>query len=113
MPTVYQNGFPLVVTRRYFMLIETSKDLLYIILTFAVLWFVIFFSWILFYIIMICRQAHKMISVFRTRVEQISQAAEKIKVKFENSSAYLGLIAQAVEKMVGFFVERKGAKKKK
>jgi len=95
------------------MLIETSKDLLYVVLTFAVLWFVIFFSWILFYVIMICRQAHKMVSVFRSKVEQVSQAAEKIKLKFENSSAYLGLIAQAVEKIVGFVVEKKSKKGKK
>jgi len=54
-----------------------------------------------------------MVSVFRSKVEQVSQAAEKIKLKFENGSAYLGLIAQAVEKIVGFVVEKKSKKGKK
>lgn len=113
MPAVYRRWFSVGYCLRIFMFIETSKDLLYVVLTFAVLWFVIFFSWILFYVIMICRQANKMVSVFRNRVEEISRAAEKIKIKFENSSAYLGLIAQAVEKMVGFVIERKSKKTKK
>jgi len=54
-----------------------------------------------------------MVSVFRGKVEQVSQAAEKIKLKFENSSAYLGLIAQAVEKIVDFFLEKKSKRGKK
>lgn len=93
------------------MLIETSKDLLYVVLTFAVLWFVIFFSWIMFYVIMIVRQTHKMVSTFRSRVDQIGQAAEKIKAKFESSSTYIKIIGKLAEKAIATFVEKKRAKK--
>lgn len=88
-------------------MIETSKDLLYVVLAFSVLWLTIFLSWMLYYVIMMLRQVNKVVTGFREKMEKISQTVDKIKEKFENTSAYLGLIGKAVEKMVEFIGERK------
>jgi hypothetical protein len=91
-------------------MIETSKDLLYVVLAFSVLWLTIFISWTLYYVIMMLRHANQLLASFREKVEKVSQAVEKIKEKFENTSAYLGLIGKAVEKMVEFIGDKKKKK---
>jgi len=93
-------------------MIETSKDLLYVVLAFSVLWLTIFISWMLYYVIMMLRHVNQLITSFKEKVEKVSQAVEKIKEKFENTSSYLGLIGRAVEKMVDFVAERKKKGKK-
>lgn len=93
-------------------MIETSKDLLYVVLAFSVLWLTIFLSWMLYYVIMMLRQVNQVITGFKAKMEKLSQAVEKIKEKFENTSAYLGLIGKAVEKMVEFVGERKKKSKR-
>lgn len=93
-------------------MIETSKDLLYVVLAFSVLWLTIFLSWMLYYVIMMLRQTNQAIKHFREKMEKVSQAMEKIKEKFENTSAYLGLIGKAVEKMVEFIGEKKKKSRK-
>jgi len=93
-------------------MIETSKDLFYVVLAFSVLWLTIFLSWMFYYVIMMLRQMNQVIKNFREKMEKINQTVEKIKEKFENTSAYLGLIGRAVEKMVNFVMERKKKSKK-
>lgn len=92
-------------------MIESSKDLLYVVLAFSVLWLTIFLLWVLYYVIMMLRQMNQVIKNFRETAEKISHAVEKIKEKFECTSAYLGLIVKAVEKMVNVVTERKKNKK--
>lgn len=93
-------------------MIETSKDLLYVVLAFSVLWLTIFISWMLYYVIMMLRQANQLVASFKDKVEKVSQAIEKIREKFDHSSAYLGVIGKAVEKLVEFVGERKKKSKK-
>jgi cell division protein FtsB len=93
-------------------MIETSKDLLYVVLAFSVLWLTIFLSWMLYYVIIMLRQVNQVITGFKAKMEKLSQAVEKIKEKFENTSAYLGLIGKAVEKMVEFVGEKKKKSRK-
>lgn len=93
-------------------MIETSKDLLYVVLAFSVLWLTIFISWMLYYVIMMLRQANLLVTSFKEKVEKVSQAIERIREKFDHSSAYLGIIGKAVEKLVEFVGERKKKSKK-
>ena len=93
-------------------MIETSKDLLYVVLAFSVLWLTIFISWTLYYVIMMLRQANNLIKNFREKMEKVSQAVEKIREKFDHTSSYLGLMGKAVEKMVEFIGEKKKKSRK-
>jgi len=43
------------------MLIESSKDLLYIVLAFCLLWLTVFLSWLLYYLIAIVRDAEHLV----------------------------------------------------
>ncbi len=86
--------------------------MLYVVLAFSVLWLTIFISWMLYYVIMMLRQANLLVTSFKEKVEKVSQAIERIREKFDHSSAYLGIIGKAVEKLVEFVGERKKKSKK-
>jgi predicted PurR-regulated permease PerM len=88
-------------------MIETSKDLLYIVLSFCILWLTILISWFIYYLVVILRQVNDLLRNFRGQVEKITQAVENIKEKFEHMSCYFNLIVKAVEKIVDFARERK------
>ena len=91
---------------------ETSKDLLYVVISFAVLWLTIFFSWMLYYVIMILKQSNDMVKGVREKIEKVGETIEKIKEKFDHASNYVGFLAKAVEKLVEFTKEKKRKKKK-
>jgi hypothetical protein len=93
-------------------MIETSKDLLYVVLAFSVLWLTIFISWTLYYVIMMLRQANQLVGSFKEKVEKISQTVEKIRDKFDHTSAYIGLVGKAVEKLIDFIGGRKKKSKR-
>ncbi len=86
--------------------------MLYVVLAFSVLWLTIFISWTLYYVIMMLRQANQLVGSFKEKVEKISQAVEKIRDKFDHTSAYIGLVGKAVEKLIDFVGERKKKSKR-
>ncbi len=90
-------------------MIETSKDLLYIVIAFCILWFTIFLCWMLYYIAMILRQANKMIKDWRERISRIEEFFASLKGKFEN----VGPILEGAKKVIGFIKEREEKKTKR
>ncbi|MEY4744775.1 MAG: hypothetical protein RL272_720 [Candidatus Parcubacteria bacterium] len=104
------------------MLIESSKDLLFVVLAFCVLWLTVFLSWLLYYIIAIVRDAESLIRQVRGAVEKVDSLAHAVHEKMERSAASLTLIAQAVKELIVWGIQerakssrqapRPGAKKK-
>lgn len=82
------------------------------VLAFSVLWLTIFISWTLYYVIMMLRQANQLVGSFKEKVEKIGQAVERIRDKFDHTSAYIGLVGKAVEKLIDFVGERKKKSKR-
>ncbi len=87
-------------------MLETSKDVLFIILAFCILWLTIFVSWLLYYLIKMFREAGKAID---TAYEFI----DSLKEKLEKSTSHLLLIAELLKKGMDFMKERKNEEYKK
>ena len=49
-------------------MLETSKDFLFIVLAFCILWVTIFISWILFYVIKIFRNSSKAVEMVQEAI---------------------------------------------
>lgn len=97
-------------------MLETSKDLLYIVVAFAILWLTIFICWGIYYFVMILRQLNLMFKDFRGKINAFEEAIRNIREKFEHSAAYLGLLVEGVKKLVEYVIEKrekKGTEKKK
>ena len=97
------------------MFIETSKDLLFVVLAFCALWVTIFLSWLLYYAIAIMRDAEVLLRVARRTTEKVDALAHAVHDKMERSAASFTLIAQAVKELAlwGMRERAKGIGKKK
>ena len=93
------------------MLIETSKDLLFVVLAFCVLWLTVFLSWLLYYVIALARDAESLVRQIKGAVEKVDSLAHAMHDKMERSAASLTLIAQAVKELIVWGIQEKAKMK--
>jgi len=62
-------------------MIENTKDIFYIVLSFCILGLTVFLCWGLYYLIQTARQTNEMITNFRARVAHLTNFADLIKSK--------------------------------
>jgi ascorbate-specific PTS system EIIC-type component UlaA len=88
-------------------MLETSLDLLYIVIAFCILWLTIFTCWWLFYIVMIIRRVYQIIKTIKEKLKLIDQLTQNAKNKLEHASMYIDLAAQGIGKIVGYIKNKK------
>jgi len=81
-------------------MLETSKDVLNIVLAISVLGISFFIAWSLFYLTMILRNLFKAVKEFKERLDKVDEAVTAFKNKIESSSSYLLLLGEGVKKLV-------------
>ena len=93
-------------------MIESSKDILYIVLAFSVLWLAIFLVWLIYYLVTILRQINDILQEAREKFYRVENFFEAFRRKIEHSTASLGLIAEGIKEIVTFWLRRRGRKDK-
>ncbi len=91
-------------------MLETSKDLLYVVLAICILWLTVFLSWLLYYIISIVRDAKSLVHQVKSAVDKVDQLARTVKEKFEHSAASFTLVAQAVKELIVWAMQERAKK---
>ncbi len=89
------------------MYLESSKDILYLVLAFSVLWFTAFVCWGLYYLISIMRDASRMIGEIRDRLHAIDDAVRGVREKFEGAIGSLGMAATGIKMVMSYLSKRK------
>ncbi|MDD4995308.1 MAG: hypothetical protein PHW53_02510 [Patescibacteria group bacterium] len=92
---------------------DSSKDILYIVIAFCVLWVTIFLCWVIYYVAMILRQAHSLMNELKEKMQAIDDAIRGVREKIEHSSVHLALIADGARYLVKYFTENKESKRTK
>lgn len=92
-------------------LIQTSKDLLYVIISFCILLVSVFFSWLLFYFAMIAKQLYDLIKGVRDRIKKVDDTIDAFREKIEHSTSYLLLIGEGIKKLVEVAINYQNKKK--
>lgn len=92
-------------------MLETSKDLLFVVLAFCILWLTVFLSWLLYYVISIVRDAESLVRQIKGAVEKIDQLAHTVREKFEHSAASFTLVAQAVKELIVWAMQERAKKR--
>ena len=93
-------------------MLETSKDVLFIILAFSILWLTVFISFILFYIVRIFRTAGKIISRTEETISKVDDLVDFLKEKIGKSTSHLILLAELVKQGMSFIHDKKEKSKK-
>src|SRR3989338_8901172 len=94
-------------------MLENSKDLLYIVLSFAVLWITVFLCWLIYYLVSILRNANEMVEELRERFRGIEDAIRSIRDKMEHATSTLSFVSEGIIKLIQYFVSKKGEKAEK
>lgn len=94
-------------------LIQTSRDLLNVVLVFCILWLTIFIAWFIYYLAMLMREAFKMTKEMHQRINRVDEVITAFKEKIEHSASYLLLIGEGVKKLVDMGMKYSGKNTKK
>jgi hypothetical protein len=93
-------------------MLNTSSDILLIVISFCVLWFTIFICWAIYYVAMILREFKKVALDVRRKIELLEAVLMAFKEKLEHTSSYVKLLVESVTSLVEFAKERKEEKTK-
>lgn len=86
---------------------ETSKDILYIVLSFCILWVTLFLCWLLYYVMRLARNASEIVEEFRVRLQALTDAINYVRGKVEGISNMMTLATQGATGLVKKFVSSK------
>ena len=93
-------------------MLETSKDVLYIILAFSILWLTVFISFMIYYLIKIFRSADKIISRTENTISKVDDLVDFLKDKIKKSTSHLILLAELIKQGMKLLQDRKEKKEK-
>ncbi|MFA6410420.1 MAG: hypothetical protein WCW26_02475 [Candidatus Buchananbacteria bacterium] len=93
-------------------MLETSKDLLFIIIAFAILWLTVFFCWALYYVVVMLKNFSKMTISVREKLELVDNILKLIHDKLEKGSNHMALVTDSVIKLVGFAMDKQSKARK-
>ncbi|OGL77151.1 hypothetical protein A3E97_03165 [Candidatus Uhrbacteria bacterium RIFCSPHIGHO2_12_FULL_47_12] len=82
-------------------------DILYIVLSFCVLWFTAAMFWFLWQLATILKNVNDTIADARDKMNKIEQALSGIRAKFDSASSLVGLGANTAAKAVEYVMEKK------
>ncbi len=86
---------------------ETSKDILYIVISFCIIWITIFLCWTFYYLARILKNANQIVEEFRVRLQALTDMVDQVKHKVENISQLMTLASTGVAGFVKKCAEKK------
>lgn len=86
---------------------DTSKDILYLVIAFCVLWITVFLCWMFFYVTRILKNANAIAEEFRSRLQMLTEAINYLRGKVENIHSLLSVAGSGVAGLVKNVVSRK------
>ncbi len=87
-------------------LIQTSNDLLLVVIAVCILGLTIFLAWFIYYLAMIMRQAYFVIKEMRERIKKVDQILNSVKEKIDHCTSYLLIIGEGIKKLVELIKDR-------
>ena len=92
-------------------MLETTKDIFWLVLSIVILLSGLGISWAIFYMVLMIRDFKKITKSIRKKMEIIDSILEIIKKKTESSAAYLPPLIEGVTRIAEHFSEKKNAKR--
>jgi len=81
------------------MYLESSKDILYLVIAFCILWVTVFLCWMFYYTARILRNASQIIEEFRLKLQNLTEAINHVRNKVEGLS---GLFSMGTSGVSGY-----------
>lgn len=85
------------------MYLDSSKDILYLVIAFSVLWLTAFLCWALYYVISILRDTADLIEDVKSKLDMLTSAIEGMRDRMSKSVSALGTMATGAKFAMGLF----------
>ncbi|MFH1291794.1 MAG: hypothetical protein ABIH87_01175 [bacterium] len=89
------------------MFLETSKDVLYLVIAFCVLWVTVFMCWMFYYVTKILRNTNEIAEEFRMKLHSLSEAINHVRDRVEQMSSLMTLLTGGFEGLVKRTISKK------
>ncbi len=89
------------------MLVSSTQDILYIVLSIAIVWATVFLCWMLFQAAKVLKNTNKIMDSVVQKLEYISEAVNFMQNKMDNVSKHMGSMTGLLGGMVEKFVVSK------
>lgn len=89
-----------------------SKDILFFVLAFCVLWFTLFVSWLIWQVAMILKNVNDAVSDAREKLNLIEQAISSLRERLESATSVVAVVGRGIERVVEYALDKKKAKDK-
>jgi len=90
-------------------MLETSKDVLYIVLSFCLLWLTAFLCWALYYLTQLLKQSNELVTETREKLDEFFAYLDELKERLSSGLKVAGLIVDALKSVA----KHLGGRKKK
>ena len=67
----------------------SSKDILYLVISFCVLWTTVFLCWMFYYVMRLLRNTNQIVEEFRVRLQSLTEAINYVRGKVEHMSSLM------------------------
>lgn len=84
-----------------------SKDILYLVISFCVVWVTVFLCWTFYYIMRLLRNANTIVEEFRIRLQTLTETINYVRGKVEHISGLMSLMSGGVSGLVKRVVTKK------
>ena len=88
-------------------MLDSSQDLLFIILAICAIFFTTFACWLLYYFIAVVKDVYSVTKGIKKKIDLLDDILRTIKEKINSTASYVGLIFNSVEKIVNYFQDKK------
>lgn len=88
-------------------MLENSKDILYIVISFCIIWTTFFLCYMFYYAARILKNVNTIVEEFRLRLQKITETINSIQEKVEGISGILGMASDTAGGFVKKFIDKK------
>lgn len=88
-------------------MLENSKDILYIVISFCIIWVTVFLCYVFYYVARILRNVNTIVEEFRLRLQRITDTINSIQEKVEGIASIIGMAKETAGGMVKNFITKK------
>jgi len=88
-------------------MLESSKDLLFIVLAICAIALTTCACWLLYYFIAMVKDVYQITKGIKKKIDLVDDILKTIKEKINSTASYVGLIFGSLEKIVDYFQQKK------
>ena len=77
-------------------MLANSQDILYLVISFCILWVTVFLCWMLYYLMRILRNANQIVEEFRVKLQVLTDTINYVRGKVEHISGLMTLLTEGV-----------------